>query len=91
MTPIIPGGRLSPSWTPMVLGVTKELEPHYRKLREEEEKIREELSQKQEKLRKNMYVWNRLDRESKACKVRSELSEQSMNALAGEGVGGAAF
>lgn len=75
----------------MVLGVTKELEPHYRKLREEEEKIREELWQKQEKLRKSLYVWDRLDRESKAWQIRSELSERSMNEIAGDGMGGAAF
>lgn len=71
--------------------MTKELEPHYRKLRDEEEKIREELWQKQEKLRKGLYMWDRLDRESKAWQMRSELSERSMNEISGDGIGGAAF
>lgn len=91
MPPIIPGGKLDPSMLPLTTGVTKELEPHWRKLREEEEKMRDELCAKQERLRKSLYNWNRLDRESKAWELRSDLSEKSMNNLSGEGIGGAAF
>lgn len=91
MPPLIPGGKTDPTMTPLVLGVTKEIEPHYRKLKDEEEKIREELRLKQERLRKSLYSWSRLDRDARAWEMRSDLSEKSMKNLAGEGVGGAAF
>lgn len=77
--------------TPLFLGVTRDLEPHYRKLRDEEEKLRDELRVKQEKLRKSLYVWGKLERDSRAWELRSDLSEKSMKNLAGEGTGGAAF
>lgn len=77
--------------TPLVLGVTRELEPHYRKLKDEEEKLRDELQAKQERLRKSLYTWNRLERDSRAWEMRSDLSEKSMKNMAGEGMGGAAF
>ncbi|KAI8715674.1 hypothetical protein NCS52_01075500 [Fusarium sp. LHS14.1] len=91
LPPIIPGGKLDPSMTPLVLGVTRELEPHYRKLKDEEEKLRDELQAKQERLRKSLYTWNRLERDSRAWEMRSDLSEKSMKNMAGEGMGGAAF
>jgi hypothetical protein len=91
MPPIIPGGKLDPSMTPLTTGVVRELDPHYRKLREEEEKMRADLCAKQERLRKSLYTWNKLDRDSKAWELRSDLSERSMKNLAGEGIGGAAF
>lgn len=91
LPPIIPGGKLDPSMTPIALGVTRELEPHYRKLKDEEEKVRDELHAKQERLRKSLYTWNRLERDSRAWEMRSDLSEKSMKNLAGEGMGGAAF
>ncbi|EKJ78312.1 hypothetical protein FPSE_01498 [Fusarium pseudograminearum CS3096] len=91
LPPIIPGGKLDPSMTPISMGVTRELEPHYRKLKDEEEKVRDELHAKQERLRKSIYTWNRLERDSRAWEMRSDLSEKSMKNLAGEGMGGAAF
>ncbi|CAM1509376.1 Fc.00g031150.m01.CDS01 [Cosmosporella sp. VM-42] len=91
LPPIIPGGKLDPSMTPLLLGVTKELEPHYRKLRDEEEKLRDELHLKQERLRKSLATWDRLDRDSKHWALRSDLSEKCVKNLAGEGTGGAAF
>lgn len=91
MPPIIPGGKLDPSMTPLVSGVTKDLDPHCRKLRDEEERLREELRVKSERLRKSLYVWDRMGRESRAWEMRSDLSEKSMKNLAGEGMGGAAF
>ncbi|PHH81131.1 hypothetical protein CDD80_2116 [Ophiocordyceps camponoti-rufipedis] len=91
MPALIPGGKLDPSMTPMALGVTRELEPHYRKLRDEEEKLRDELRSKQERLRRSLYVWDKLERDSRAWELRSDLSEKSMKNLAGEGMGGAAF
>lgn len=91
MPPIVPGGKLDPSMTPLTLGVTRDLEPHYRKLRDEEEKLRDELRAKQEKLRKSLHIWDKLERDSRAWELRSDLSEKSMKNLAGEGMGGAAF
>ncbi|KAG6004846.1 hypothetical protein E4U21_000684 [Claviceps maximensis] len=91
MPPLIPGGKLDPSMTPLVLGVTRDLEPHYRKLRDEEEKLRDDVRSRQERLRKSLYMWDRLERESRAWELRSDLSERSMKNLAGEGMGGAAF
>ncbi len=91
MPPLIPGGKLDPSMLPMVLGVLRDVEPHYRKLRDEEEKIREELRAKQERLRKSLSLWGRLERDAAAWELRSDLSEKSMKNLAGEGMGGAAF
>ena len=91
MPVVIPGGKLDPSMTPVTLGVTRDLETHYRKLRDEEEKARDELQNKQEKLRKSLYLWDRLDRDARAWELRSDLSEKSMKNLAGEGMGGAAF
>lgn len=85
MPPIIPGGKLDPSSLPI------ELDPHHRKLREEEERLREELRAKQEKLRKSLRVWDKLERESKGFELKSDLSERSLKNIAGEGVGGAAF
>ncbi|KAF4587606.1 serine/arginine repetitive matrix protein 1 [Ophiocordyceps camponoti-floridani] len=91
MPALVPGGKLDLSMTPMALGVTRELEPHYRKLRDEEEKLRDELRSKQERLRRSLYIWDKLERDSRAWELRSDLSEKSMKNLAGEGMGGAAF
>jgi hypothetical protein len=88
---IIPGGKLDPSMAPLATGVTKDIEPHYKKLRDEEEKLREELRAKQERTRRSLYLWERLGRESRAWEMRSDLSEKSMKNLAGGGMGGAAF
>ena len=86
MPPIIPGGKIDPSWAAPV-----EMDLHHRKLREEEERLREELRVKQEKLRKSLRVWDRLERESKGFELKSDLSERSLKNIAGEGVGGGAF
>lgn len=91
MPPIIPGGKPDPNLAPLTTGVTKELEPHHRRLREEEERVREEIRARQEKLRKNLRIWDKLERESKAFELKSDLSEKSLKNLAGEGLGGAAF
>ncbi|KAM7208574.1 hypothetical protein V8F20_000997 [Naviculisporaceae sp. PSN 640] len=85
MPPIIPGGKPDPTESHISLGITKELEPHFRKLMEDEERQREELRNKQEKLRKNLKIWDRMERESKAFELKSDLSEKSLRALAGEG------
>lgn len=91
MAPIIPGGRLDPAATPFTTGVTRDLEPHHRRLKEDEERIRAELRAKDEKVRAALRSWDRLERESRAFEIKSELSDQSLKTIAGEGVGGAAF
>ncbi|KAL7787076.1 serine/arginine repetitive matrix protein 1 [Trichoderma ceciliae] len=91
MPPLVPGGKTDPTMTPLLLGVTKDIEPHYKKLKDEEEKIREELRLKQERLRRSLFAWTRLERDARAWEMRSDLSEKSMKNLAGEGIGGAAF
>jgi hypothetical protein len=87
---IVTGGKIDPAMG-SIPGVSREVEPHFKKLKEEEEKIREELRAKNEKLRKSLYHWERLELDSKVWEMRSDLSEKSMKNLAGEGVGGAAF
>lgn len=91
MPPITPGGKLDPASTPLMTGVTKELESHHRRLKEEEERIRGELKIKDEKLRTALRMWDRLERESESFKLKSDLSDQSIRTIAGEGPGGAAF
>lgn len=93
MPPLIPGvGKLDLSTgSAMLTGVTKDLDPHHRKLMEDEERIREELNAKKEKLRRSLRMWSKMERESKAFELKSDLSERSLKNLAGEGLGGAAF
>jgi len=90
LPPLIPIGKIDPALgsTP---GVTRDIEPHYKKLREEEEKLREDLKTKQERLRRTLYTWGKLELDAKAWEMRADLSEKSMKNLAGEGMGGAAF
>lgn len=91
MPAVIPGGKADPASAPLSTGVTRDLEAHHRRLKEEEERIREELRAKDEKLRRSLRTWERLERESRAYELRSDLSERSLRTIAGEGVGGSAF
>lgn len=91
MPPILPQGRIDPLSNPLRTGVTKDLEAHHQRLKEEEERIRADLRAKDAKLRHALGIWERLDRESRAYELKSELSDQSLKTIAGEGVGGAAF
>jgi hypothetical protein len=91
MPPLVPGGKLDPSSLPTTLGVTRDLEPHYRKLRLEEEKVRSDLEVKQDKLRQGLMVWEKLEMEAKAWKTRVDYNEESLNGLAGDNLGGPAF
>nr|CDP27024.1 Putative protein of unknown function [Podospora anserina S mat+] len=87
LPPLLPpgsGGKLDHS-----MATIDEKDPHYRKMKEDEERLREELKVRQEKLRKSMRVWDRMERESKGCELKSELSERSLRGLSGEGQGGA--
>lgn len=91
MPPIIPGGKIDPATSHISLGVIKELEPHFLKLKEDEERQREELRIKEQQLRKSLEMWDKMERESKSWELKSDLSEKSLQALAGEPGGGAAF
>lgn len=91
MPPIIPGGKIDLQSTPLTTGVTKDLEPHHRRLKEEEERIREGMKQKQQDLRLKLRGWDRLEREGDSFRYKSELAEESLQKIAGEGVGGMAF
>lgn len=62
-----------------------------KKTEDEIERNREDLYAKQEKLRRGLRTWERLERDSAAMALRSELSEKQVRSLAGETMGGAAF
>ncbi|KAI0010611.1 hypothetical protein F4779DRAFT_576946 [Xylariaceae sp. FL0662B] len=89
LPPIIPGGKLDPSYVAMSTGVLPELQGHYQRLKEEEEKLREEKYAKEEKLRKSLALWDKLEREARVLELRTELNENSVKKFAGESVGGA--
>ncbi|KAK6825400.1 hypothetical protein PG987_012894 [Apiospora arundinis] len=91
LPPIIPGGKVDPAQLPLHTGVLPELQTHFNQLKEEEEKIRLDSYAKQEKLRKSLAHWDKLEREAKVMELRSTLSEQSLAKVSGDGVGGAAF
>jgi hypothetical protein len=84
---IIPGGRIDPTAS----GTSSEIAIRLKKREEEEQILREELKATEEKLRKSLKTWDKLERESTSMALRSELSERHVRMLAGEGVGGAAF
>lgn len=83
---IISGGRIDPTMT----GVTPDVAARLKKRQEEEVVLRADYNAKQEKLRQDLKEWERLERESAAMALRSELSEGHVRMLAGE-TGGAAF
>ncbi|KAI2617402.1 hypothetical protein GGR54DRAFT_607623 [Hypoxylon sp. NC1633] len=89
--PVVPGGKMDTQSLAIMHGVLPELLPHHLSLKEEEEKLRAEKYVKEEKLRKNLALWNRYEREAKILDLRLELSENLVKKFAGEGVGGAAF
>ncbi|CAK7203247.1 hypothetical protein SEUCBS139899_005978 [Sporothrix eucalyptigena] len=88
MPAIIPGGKLDPL---LHHGILPEMLPHYQRLREEEERLRVELDVKQGRLRKQLRSWDKMEREARAFKLKSDLSEKSLKTISGEDVGGSAF
>lgn len=85
---VIAGGRLD---TLLHTGILPELQPHYQRLREEEERLRVDLEAKQERLRRQLRQWDKMERESRSFELRSELSGQSLRRIAGDESGGQAF
>ncbi|CAK7230327.1 hypothetical protein SCUCBS95973_007534 [Sporothrix curviconia] len=88
MPAIIHGGKLDPL---LHTGILPEMLPHYQRLREEEERLRAEMDMKQDRLRKQLRSWDKMEREARAFKLKSDLSEKSLKTIAGEDMGGAAF
>ncbi|KAI9759393.1 MAG: hypothetical protein M4579_002382 [Chaenotheca gracillima] len=83
---IVPGGKLAPS------GMDKPIAERLAKLQQEQEKLQKELAEKEEKKRKGLRNWDRMERESARDGLKSELAEQQVKMMAGEGgLGGAAF
>ena len=93
MPALVPGGKLDPSLSCIGTGLTKDLEPHHKRLREDEERIREELRIKEDKLRKSLRMWEHLEREAEGHVLRTELSDKSLQAVNGDppATAGAAF
>ncbi len=89
LTPIIPGGKLDPSLS--LTGGDPKLEARLVRAREEEERIRRELADKEAHLRRALRGWERAERESWVSGVRSEVAGEALAALTGEGSGGGAF
>ena len=88
---VLPEGKLDPAQLAMDTGVLPELQAHTQRLKEEEERIREDKYAKEEKLRRGLAEWDRLRREAKVMELRDQLAEQTLKKISGEGTGGAAF
>jgi hypothetical protein len=58
-------------------------------LKEEEERLRKEKYAKEEKLRKSLAQWDKMEREAKIMELRDQLAEESLKKISGESVGGA--
>ncbi|OTB01582.1 hypothetical protein M426DRAFT_213629 [Hypoxylon sp. CI-4A] len=91
LPPIIPGGKMDTKERAVAEGLSPEHLPHSLQLRDEEVKLRSDLHDKQEILRKNLRQWDKWQRENKVNELRMELSEAQVKKFAGEGSGGAAF
>ncbi|RYP06690.1 hypothetical protein DL764_002992 [Monosporascus ibericus] len=91
MPQLVPGGKADPAQLAMDAGVLPELLAHTQRLKEEEERIREEKYAKEERLRKSLAEWDRMERESRVMELRDQLAEETLKKISGEGTGGAAF
>lgn len=89
--PIIPGGKIDPAQTILSSGVLPELQAHTDQLLEEEAKIRADRDIRRDKLRRDMAEWEAGQRELEIMRLKTDLAEQSLNRVLGDGVGGAAF
>ncbi|KAI9713361.1 MAG: hypothetical protein M1812_006639 [Candelaria pacifica] len=83
---IVPGGKILPS------GIDPKIAERLAKLDEEKKKLEAEVAKMEEQSRSSLREWDRLSRESNRESLKSELAEQHVSMLAGEGgMGGAAF
>ena len=86
MPAIIPGGEALPS----------ALDPAAKKrlaeLEEQKRKLQDPIDEKQREKRKGLREWDSKERESRRDGLRSELAEEALEAMSGEGAGtGTAF
>jgi uncharacterized membrane protein (DUF106 family) len=61
------------------------------KLQDEAEKLRKVIEEKEAKKRKGLREWEKLQRETEAAAVRSQLAEEALRNLSGEAAEAAAF
>ena len=82
----MPGGRAQPS------GIERSVAERLAKLQADQKRLEAELAEKLEKKRAGLRNWDKLERESAREGLKSELAEQQVRVMAGEGgLGGAAF
>ena len=72
------------------------LDPATRKrlaeLEEQKKKLQDQIDEKQREKRRGLREWDSKERESRRDGLRSELAEEALEAMSGEGVGtGSAF
>ena len=83
---VVPGGKVLPS------NMEKSVSERLAKLQQEQKRLEQELAEKLEKKRAGVRNWDRLERESARDGLKSELAEQQVRMMSGEGgMGGAAF
>lgn len=79
---MIPGGRALPS--PLDAATEKRLS----QLEVDREKLLEQMAETQRSKRAGLRDWDRLDRESSICALKSELAEGHLQRMADESIGG---
>lgn len=85
VTALIPGGKLLPF--PLGPDVEKRLSA----LGADQEKLLEQTAEIQRAKREELRDWDRLDRESAICALKSELAEGYLERMADESIGGGIF
>lgn len=83
---IVPGGKASAS------NVGQSVKEKLARLEQDQKRLEAELADKLDKKRAGMRTWDRLERETTRESLKSELAEQQVRVMSGEGgMGGAAF
>ncbi len=80
MPRLIPGGRIDPTRT----GIPPEIVPRLKKLQDDEEVLRRALYTKEDKLRKDLRAYRKMEAESSQWALRSDLSLRHLRKLEGE-------
>ena len=82
---IIPGGKLAPS------GLDPAAEKRLQQIEEDKKKLLEQIEEKQRVKRQGLREWEKAERESRREGLKSDLAEEHLEKLTGEGTGGTAF
>ena len=85
MPAIVPGGERMPS------GLDPSQEKRLQQLEDEKKKLQEAIDEKQRLKRMALREWEKGERESRREGLRSELAEQSLEKLSGEGSGSGGY